>query len=164
MLAELEPLCVELSRNREYLDRVVGQLTEQELAKPPREGEYSGRQTLAHLAGAERGMTALMRRMASGEQPRLKADYNNDYYNARQQEKRANMTVAQLQAELDESRKDLLAFIETLRPEDLDKQGDHPLYRDTNVRQVLQILQKHERDHAQEMDAWAQQLVAARAA
>ncbi len=162
MLPELEPLAADLSRNLEYLDRIIARLSDEEMSRSPREGEYSGRQILAHLAGADRGMTNLMRRMAAGEQPRLKADYNNDYYNARQQEKRANMTVPELRAELDDAHKELLAFMETLRPEDLDKRGDHPLFQDATVRKVLEILAQHERDHTKELETWAGQMSAAK--
>src|SRR5438309_135991 len=109
MLPELETLVAQLKDNRRALDEYMALLSEAEMDLPPREGEYSGRAVLAHLAGAERGMTGLMRLMAAGQQPRLKADYDNDYYNARQQQKRAGMTVAQVRAELDETRRDLLA-------------------------------------------------------
>ncbi|MGE5139866.1 MAG: DinB family protein, partial [Rudaea sp.] len=87
------------------------------------------------------------RRMVTGENPRLKPDYNNDYYNARQQEKRANLTVDQLRAELIETRADLLSFMESLRERDLLKQGQHPVAGDTTVIGVLRILQEHERGH-----------------
>ncbi len=162
MLTELEPLVSDLKQNRLLLDRVVGRLSEDEMNRPPREGEYSGRQTLAHLAGAERGMTALMRRMAAGESPRVKPDFSIDYYNARHQEKRAGLTVAQLRAELDESRRDLLAFMESLQPVDLDKRGEHPVAGEASVREILKVLQQHELDHIKELDAWSQQLIAAR--
>ncbi len=151
MLAELEPLAGDLERNRRLLDQTVDGLTEEQMNRPVSEGHYSGKQILAHLAGAERGMTALMRRMAAGEQPRLKPDYDNNYYNARQQDKRAGMTIEQLRTELAATRQDLLAFMETLTPADLEKRGDHPLYKDATVLQVLEIIPAHELEHTQEL-------------
>ncbi len=151
MLTELEPLARDLKRNRELLDQVVDGLTEEQMMQPMREGEYSGKQTLAHLAGAERGMTTLVRRMVAGEQPRLKSDFDLDSYNARHQEKREGMTITQLRTELAGTRQDLLAFMETLKPEDLEKHGDHPRLKDATVRQVLEIIATHELEHTQEL-------------
>ncbi len=127
------------------------------MARSPREGEYSGRQVLAHLAGAERGMTRLMQQMAAGRNPRLKADYDNDYYNARQQEKRAGMSIAALRAELEQSRRELLAFMESLRPADLAQRGEHPLLGDASLLEVLQTLQSHERSHIEAFAEWARE-------
>lgn len=106
-------------------------------------------------------MTRLVLLMVAGEEPRLKADYDNDYYNARQQEKRANMSVAELRAELEKTRSDLLEFIESLEAEDLGKVGEHPIIGKTNVLGVLKQLQTHERDHIVEMGASVDELVQA---
>lgn len=162
MLPELQPLVQELAENRRILDANLGRLRAEEMNLSPREGEYSPRQVLAHLAGAERGMTRLMALMAKGEHPRLKPDYNNDYYNLRQQEKRAQMSVPQLRAELEETRADLLALMESLRAQDLDEQGEHPAVGETSVLGVLRTLQAHERDHIVAMSAWVDELTRAR--
>ncbi len=156
MLTELQPIARDLEQNRQLLDRVMGPMSEEEMAQTPREGLYSGREVLAHLAGANRGMTRLMQRMAAGETPRLKADYNNDYYNARQQEKRAGLSVPELTAELDETHRELLAFMETLTPEDLVKRGEHPALGESTVLEVLQLLRTHELTHLREFGAWAE--------
>jgi hypothetical protein len=153
MLPELEPLVMELVENRRLMDDFFFQLRDEQAERAPREGEYSPRQVLAHLAGAERGMTRLMLLMAAGETPRLKPDYDNDYYNARQQEKRARMTTAEVRAELEETRRELLAFMEGLKPVDLDQVGEHPTAGESSVRGVLEIILKHERDHVLEMIA-----------
>jgi len=158
MLSQLESFPGRLAENRHALDEYLQSLTDEEMRRSPGEGLYSGREVLAHLAGANRGMTRLMQQMAAGQQPRLKADYNNDYYNLRQQEKRAALSVAQLLAELDETHRDLLAFIETLRPEDLDKRGDHPTVGNATVLQVLQVITTHEQDHIAQFGAWARTL------
>ncbi len=151
MLAELEPIARDMENNRELLDKVVDSLTKEQMLQPVREGEYSGKQILAHLAGAERGMTTLMRRMVAGEQPRLKSDFDLDLYNSRHQEKREGMTIEQLRTELAGTRQDLLSFMETLTPQDLDKHGDHPRLKDATVRQVLEIIASHELEHTQEL-------------
>jgi hypothetical protein len=162
MLPQLEPTSQRLSENLKLFDETLAPLSPAEIQRAPREGEYSGRAVIAHLAGANRGMTRLMQQMVAGQQPRLKADYNNDYYNARQQEKRAGLSVEQLRAELDETHRDLLAFMESLRAEDLIKRGEHPTVGDSTVLQVLETLAAHEQSHIEEFGAWAQEMAATR--
>ncbi len=151
MLAELELIARDLEKNRQLLDQTVDGLTEAQMNVPVGEGHYSGKGILAHLAGAERGMTELVRRMVAGEQPRLRPDFDLNRYNTRHQEKRAGMTIAQLRTELAATRQDLLAFMETLTPQDLEKRGDHPLYKDATVKQVLEIIPAHELEHTQQL-------------
>lgn len=151
MIPEIEPIVRDLEENRRLMAEVLERLSQKGVNRVPREGQYSPRQTLAHLAGAERGMTRLMQLMASGEKPRLKPEYDNDYYNLRQQEKRAKLSVEDISAELVAARRDLLAFMERLKPEDLVKVGEHPTLGDTNVLEVLKQLQSHERAHIEEM-------------
>jgi uncharacterized protein YhaN len=158
MLIEIEPLVGELAENRRRMAEVLSRLREDEMDRAPRKGEYSPRQVLAHLAGAERGMTRLLHLMAAGDMPKLRPDYDNDLYNARQQEKRAKMSVGDLKAELEDARRDLLALMESLKPGDLGKGGEHPTLHETNVLGVLKQLQAHERAHVQEMSAWASEL------
>ncbi len=164
MLPELEPIAGGLAENRALLTEVFGPLSEDQLNLKPQPGGYSGKETLAHLAGAERGMTQLARRMAAGENPRLKEDYSIDYYNARQQEKRSGLSGAQLVAELDEGRKELLSFMESLGPDDLARPGQHPAAGDTNVLGVLRIIQTHERDHIREFQVWSAEVKGSRGA
>ncbi len=144
------------------LDEYAAQTNEDEMKRAPQEGEYSGREVIAHLAGANRGMTRLMQQMAAGANPRLKPDYNNEYYNARQQEKRAGMRVPELLTELDETHRDLLAFMETLRPENLEQRGQHPVVGDATVLQVLETLSAHEQSHIKAWGEWAREMVAGR--
>ncbi len=162
MLSQLETLAQHLDRNRFLLDGYVKPLHEDELNRAPQEGEYSGRQVIAHLAGANRGMTRLMQQMVAGANPRLKANYDNDYYNSRQQEKRAGMSVPELLREFDETHRDLATFMESLREEDLAQRGEHPLVGDATVLQVLETLSAHERTHIQEWGEWAREMVASR--
>ncbi len=144
------------------LDEYAAGMNEEDMKRAPKEGEYSGREVIAHLAGANRGMTRLMQQMASGATPRLKSDYNNDYYNARQQEKRAGMNIPELVSELDETHRDLLAFMETLRTADLEQRGQHPVVGDATVLQVLETLSAHEQSHIESWGEWAREMVASR--
>ena len=162
MLPELDKITQDLDADWRTLTDTLDQLSEDELSRSPGDGQYSGREMLAHLAGAERGLTRLLELMAAGEFPRLRPDYNNDFYNARQQEKRAKLSTNDLRAELQDLRAKLLAFMETLRAEDLPKHGEHPTQGILTVRGVLESLQQHEHNHIAEFGAWADTMIRTR--
>lgn len=159
MLERLEPLLERMRVERPALLALVGRLTESEAARSRPGDNYSARATLAHLAGAERGMTRLGQRMAAGENPRLAPNYDNNFYNARQQDKRKDMTVAQLEAELAESRRELLIFMESLTDETLARRGEHPVAGDVSVWYLLRVIVDHEREHTVELENWVERLV-----
>ncbi len=158
MLPELEPIARDLNRNHQVLSAYVGRLSDDDWNRPPQPNQYSGRQVLAHLAGAARGMTRLMEQMAAGANPRLKPEYNNDYYNARQLEKRANASIAELMAEWEETHRALVAFMDKLQSQDLAKRGEHPIIGDATVLDVARTLSSHEWDHIQEFGRFVQGL------
>lgn len=157
MIEPLVPVAERLKQAREALLAQARRVTEAEWNRP-RSTDFSAREILTHLAGAERGMTRLAQRMAAGENPRLAPTYNNDFYNARQLEKRQGQSPAQLQAELAESRRDLLAFMETLTEADLRKRGEHPVVGDTDVLGLLNVIATHEFDHGKELGEWIDRL------
>ena len=158
MIPKLESLAERMKNERpQLLDAVRAVADAQANQKRPGDN-YSIREILAHLAGAERGMTRMAQLAAAGQNPRLPPGYTNDEYNARQQAKRQDKTVAELVAELNESRVQLFAFMETLKEEDLTKPAEHPVLGDTDVWGVLNVLVQHEWDHTQELRVWLKEL------
>ena len=75
---------------------------------------------------------------------------------ARQQEKRAQLTNAELLAEWHESQYGVVAFMETLTAEDLSKRGDHPSAKNISLLELFSVITTHEAEHmAQVMGAFA---------
>jgi hypothetical protein len=158
MISKLQPLVEQMQRERPQLFATVRAVTDEQ-ADLKRPGEnYSVREILAHLAGAERGMTRMAQNAAADKNPRLPEGYVNDEYNARQQAKRKDKSVSELVAELTESRQQLFAFMETLRDEDLDKPAEHPIVGDTDVWGVLNVLVEHEQEHTLQLGEWVAEL------
>lgn len=153
MLERLQPLLDRMERERPALLELVDRLTEAEANRSQPGDGYSVRATLAHLAGAERGMTRLARRIAAGDSPRLAPEYDHDLYNARQQEKRQGSTRSQLEAELAESRRELHTFMDGLTDAELGRRGEHPIAGDVSLWDLLHVIVNHERDHARELEA-----------
>ncbi len=153
MLKELGPIAAKLNEARMMLTRTLDQLTEEQVTQLMINPEWSVKDAIAHLIGAERGMTRMAQRFASGENPQLPDDYNNDVYNARQVAKRKAMSLVQVRAELETSRAELLVFMESLTADKLTLPGEHPLLGDTTVNAVLNVIASHEASHGNEIFA-----------
>jgi hypothetical protein len=153
MLKELEPIADKLHKERAALNRVLDGLTEAQAAQTWVSADWALKDTLAHLAGAERGMLRMAQRMAQGENPRLPEGYNNDEYNARQIAKRKDKSLTEIRTELGASRAELMTFLENLTLPQLALRGEHPILGDTTVKDVLNVVGSHEASHCAEISS-----------
>ena len=96
MLKELESISNKLNEAVFILVQTLGRLTEEQADEVKITSEWSARDEIAHLAGANRGMYAIAQKMAAGQDPQLRPDYDNDFYNARQVAKRKGNSLADL--------------------------------------------------------------------
>jgi hypothetical protein len=151
MLKDLQMIMDKLNEERGILDRTLDDLTEAEAVQIRITPEWAVKDAIAHLVGAERGMTRIAQRMARGEDPQLPAGYNNDEYNARQVAKRKEQSLAQVRAELNSSRAEMMAFLQSVTPEQLALHGEHPLLGETTLKDMLVIIYSHETSHANEI-------------
>lgn len=101
---------------------------------------------LRHLVDAERGMTNLMQQWQQGKDP-VPPDFDLTRWNAHVVSKAAEKSPAQLLAEFGLNRQQLLAFIETLQPEDWDKKGRHGSLRIMTIEEVCHLIADHEMSH-----------------
>lgn len=151
MLKELESMASKLNETRAMLSRGLDQVTEEQAAKMMINPDWSVRDEVAHLVSSERGMTGMAKRFAANENPQLPKDYNNDVYNARQIAKRKAMSLAEVRTELDATRKDLVAFLETVTPQQLDYRGEHPIFGQISLKELLVVIYNHETAHTKEI-------------
>ncbi len=151
MLTELREIADKLNEERGVLNREVESLTEEQAATIRVNPDWTIKDALAHLAGAERGMTRMAQGIARGENPQLPQGYNNDEYNARQVAKRRDLTLAQLRAELNETRGALMALLDSLTPEQLELCGEHPIARQISLKDLLVVIYRHEATHCSEI-------------
>ena len=150
MLKELESICSKLDEAHGLLYRTVGALSEADaaaIANP----QWNVKDELAHLAGAERGMMRIAQASARGENPQLPEGYDNDAFNARQVARRKDQTVAQILDELKMIHTELNAFLDGVTAGQLSRIGEHPLYGDIPLKELLVVIYSHEVNHCNEI-------------
>ena len=157
MEKQLDALVEKLQAVRADTLRMMDALAESEWTRPGIVGEWTARDLVVHFISAERGMTKLAQRFAQGESPKTAPDFNIDFYNRRQIEKRAQMTLAEIRAELETSRRELLEFVKGLSAEQLARRGEHPVYGEMSLEGLLNVIYTHERDHLNAWRAWREE-------
>ncbi|MBI3913166.1 MAG: DinB family protein [Chloroflexi bacterium] len=153
MLKELESITYKLNEAQTVLTRTLASVTEAQAAQTKVTDQWSVKDELAHLAGANRGMLRIAQGMARGEEPKLPAGYSNDEYNARQVAKRKNMTFKQIAEELDATHAEMIQFLGTVSLRQLELCGEHPLAGEVNLKDLLVIIYSHQTDHCKEVSA-----------
>ncbi len=157
MLKELDPLVDQLQMVRRNLWEAVEKLSIEQLVQKMAGGEWSIKDALAHLAANEALMTDILESIANGTEPPA-SGYDTDPINAEQVAKAEDKTVAQVWQDLDESRRRLMMFLQTLTPEQIEWRGSHPLQGMLNVREFLVLIYSHEATHGREIIEWARRL------
>lgn len=147
MLAELEPRAAELERNRRTFTAFLDTLDDEQWQTIVGSESYSVRQTVAHLAGANKSMVRMAQNWIAGKDNTLRPDFDLTFFNSRQQEKRAGMTNAELVQEWVDSQRGIVDLMETVRPEDLTRQGEHPSVKQTDVAGLFLVMTTHEAQH-----------------
>lgn len=155
MLQELEPRAGELNAHHESFTAFLSQLDEADWNRAVGTEKYTARQTVAHLAGGAKSMTQMGKNWVAGKDTTLRPDFDLSFFNARQQEKRAQMTNTELLAEWKDAQRGVVSFMETLTPENLELRGEHPSAGKVTLRELLYVITEHEADHmAQVMNAF----------
>jgi hypothetical protein len=151
MLPELVPHMRELEANRETFTAFLRGLNEIQVDTPGASEEYSPRQTVVHLIGAETSMLRMAKNWIAQQDNRLRPDFDLNFFNRRQQEKRAAQSLDELLRDWHMAQRELIALMETVTPDDLDKHGDHPTAKDTTLRNLFLIITTHEANHIRDV-------------
>ena len=151
MLKELELLASKLKEVHLALSRAISSLSDEEALAIRVTPEWSVQDIVAHLASANRGMFGIAQRTAKGESPQLPPGYNNDTFNARQVVKRKTQSLSQVRDELNTTLDETIAFFEGVTSEQLELQGEHPLYGQVTLARLLEIIYNHEITHSNEI-------------
>ncbi len=114
------------------------------------ESEWLAADILRHVADSERGMTALMVQIQAGGEG-VPPDFDLHRWNKRAVGKLENKTPDELLAGMAESRQNLLAFIDTIEPDDWDKKGRHASLKIMSIEEVCNLIADHEAGHASEI-------------
>lgn len=150
MAAIKEALREEMSAARDELMAAIGSLADEEWDQPTANPEWTARDILTHLATAEAGNLARMKRILTGDSE-LPADWDLNRYNNRQVEKRRGMAIGELVAELGQSREAVVTFLDGLSPEQLGIRGWHASRRELTLEEIFVVMANHERGHARDI-------------
>jgi uncharacterized damage-inducible protein DinB len=136
------------------LDELLGRLSEADWRRPVH-GHAEGwtvRDALAHLVTAGAGLLRAAQLMAEGAL-RMSPDFDLDRWNQRQVEKQAERTTEDLRTELEALNSHVLTYLDQLSAAEttLDRRGQHAVFGDVSVEDVLRRIYRHEREHAQEI-------------
>src|SRR4051794_33990524 len=117
----------------------------------PDEG-WSVRDLLLHLASAEAGFVATLRRMAAG-QGGVPEDFDADRWNAGQLRRRTESTPAALRADLDTAHARMLELLESLDGAALDQRGGRSGGGEGWVEDPFARGARHKRSHTADLQA-----------
>ena len=141
-----------LLQTREQLLEVLGRSQPEDWDKVVQssEGGWTVKQALLHLATSETGQIGTGKAIANG-QPTVPNDFDLNRYNNRQVEKNKDKQPAEIVSGMAESRQKLLAFLEEVPEEALDKRGKHARGDVISLEQLFYRIGEHEADHTAEI-------------
>jgi hypothetical protein len=141
-----------LIRTREATLELIGQMDTADWDRPVQtaEGGWTVKQMLLHLATSESGQIKTAQAIAAG-QPTVPDDFDLDRYNQRQLEKNQAKQPPEILFGMAESHQKLLAFLNTVTAEDLDKRGKHARGDVISLEQLFYRIGEHEAEHTAEI-------------
>lgn len=104
------------------------------------------RSILAHLVTAERAFVKLFEQIRQTGQG-VSEDFSIDRYNARQQEKTAELTPHELLDQFRSVRADMIQWVSGISDSDLEKLGRHPFLGATTLREMIRMVYIHNQTH-----------------
>jgi len=143
-------LRVEIEAARQDLRAAIQALADEEWDRPTTNPAWTARDLLTHLAIAEPGLLARMRRVLAGTSE-LPADFDLNRYNQRQVDKRRGSTIRELTDSLAASRQDTLRFLDELDDQQLDVRGWNASRQEVSIATIFETMARHEREHARDI-------------
>jgi len=157
-----QELLEDLKAGRVELLAAIEGLSEPEMICPGVVGEWSVKDTLAHIAAWDKETRAVIHAFATQEDPvfdyKISGKRGFARWNAREVEKRRDLSVAQILAELEEARQELVELVQGLTEEQLSRRAVPPWRHPTTARRNLEVQAKHDREHAEQIIAWREQV------
>jgi len=141
-----------LLRTREELLEVIGQMQTADWDRlvQSTDSGWTVKQALLHLATAESGQIKTAQAIAAG-QSTVPDDFDLNRYNRRQIEKNQAKQPPEILFSMAESRQKLLAFVDEVSAEDLEKRGKHGRGDVISLEQLFYRIGEHEAEHTAEI-------------
>jgi uncharacterized damage-inducible protein DinB len=147
-MSEITELAEKLKSEGEKIGGVFSGLTdEQWQAEVYTEGAtWTVRSVLSHFVTSERGLVKLFEQIRQGGGG-VTDDFSIDHYNASQQEKTKDLSVAELLEKYSSTRTETVAWVLGLKEADLEIVGRHPFLEMTTLREMIKMLYIHNQIH-----------------
>jgi uncharacterized protein (TIGR03083 family) len=144
-----------LASSRRFLLAVVEAVPDKDWSRVAHSdaASWTARDVLAHVTGAEPSLGAIISRAQSEGSYIPRPNFDLDFWNRRQVEKRAGKSPRDLLAEMESNRAATFKLLADLPESALDLPVRHPSYGDMTVEDVFRIIGFHERLHADEIRA-----------
>jgi hypothetical protein len=115
--------------------------------------QWTLRQLAIHLSLSDAGQSQMLYHYAEGKDY-IPADYDIERYNKRSVEKKAEMSLHEASVALEQSRAELLRWLDGLSDEAvLDKKGRHANMQILSLSEIIEVMAKHEEAHAKDIMA-----------
>lgn len=104
-----------------------------------------------HLYVSEDGMVKLMQQIKNHTNPNIlpgvPTDFDRDRYNKRQVQKLEQLKKEDILTKLNQSRDNLVKFVETLSADDFQKKGRHASLKVLTIEDIINVIPAHELEH-----------------
>jgi uncharacterized damage-inducible protein DinB len=147
-----------LQQSRRDTLQLINTIDEQIVNDRFRPDAWSIKDHVLHLVAVEESVVHFAHRILNEECPVSPLCYdlafNQDIWNNREVAKRANYTWAEAISALNETRQELLALLDRIPEEALNRIGSHPVWgTPVTLASVLRVPYRHERGHRDEIAA-----------
>ena len=151
-MSETAELAQKLKSEGEKLAAFFNGLTEEQWKKEIyTEGSvWTIRSILAHLMASEGSLVKLFERIRQGGEGVLE-DFVIDRYNAHQQEKTKELTLADLLEQYQSAREKTVLWVSSISDSDLEKTGRHPYLGVTTLREMVKMIYIHNQTHYRDL-------------
>ena len=153
-MSKKEAIGRRLSLERERLLGLLEGLSVEEMTQRLKDGGWSIKDILVHIASAEKAHLAFIKRMCEEDNPQMMppgVEFDLDRWNASQVSKRGKFTLKEVLAELDEARRRTTTLLNDLTEEQLSRQGAHAVWGQRTVAQQLRIIRIHDQMHRRDV-------------
>lgn len=151
-------LIQKLDTARNSLLAAIDGLTEAEMTTQAITDSWTIKNILAHIAAWDAEAAYAIRILATEKTPHFnyRIDPKDDFreWNAQQVRKRRGMRVAQVLAELSDTRQKLIEIVEGLEESQLTWFGHVPWGWSASVEELIQVQAEHDADHAAMIREW----------
>lgn len=151
-MSELLELAEKLKTEGEKFIRIFSELTENQWqTEVYTEGTtWTIRNVLSHFVTSERGLVRLFEQIRQGGNG-IADDFSIDRYNASQQAKTKDLSVAELLEKYKSTRAETIAWVSGLNEIDLELTGRHPFLGETTLREMVKAIYVHNQMHYRDL-------------